>query len=463
MLTSSLQENIICLLAYHDKYASIVRSSIELTLYGGPYRTIASRCYDYIDKYKQPPKDHLPDILSDKLSDGTAEAKLYIDIVDQIHSTQEGLNTEYVINQLELFIKRQSLRSIAVELTKALQKDTEETLIQAEELIAKANQQTLKVFDPGTRLSDKQRSLSFIDTKNDCLPTGIPELDKRGFGPTRKEVWLFIGNAKAGKTFALMHLAKMALMHRYKVCHISLEMSEKRCAQRYFQGLFAVSKHLGILQTTKFKYDDQGRIIGFDDVQMTPKFSLEDEGIRGKLEKVIDKWAVRLLDNIFIKEFPTSTLTMHKLRAYLDSLEATQQFVPDLLIVDYPDLMKLDKNNLRLSIDEIYKELRGLAGERNIAVAIVSQSNRGSSKAKSVGVDNVAEAYSKIAHADCIVTYSATESERKLGLARLHVTGRNDADNLTVVISQQYGIGNFVVDSAVMNNWYHTDMVGKDD
>ncbi len=454
MLGSALQENIVSLLSYDDKFSSIIRHSVAVNLYGGPYRIIALRCYDYIDQFNKPPKDHIADLLSDKLSGDTPEAQLYSDIIVSIKNAYAGINTDYVIKQLELFIRRQSLRSISVDLTKALQKDTEESLEEADRLIKQATNQGLQLFDPGTRLGDKSKALSFLDITNESFPTGIKELDKRGFGPNRKELWLGVANTKTGKTWLLIQLAKMSLMHRLRVSHITLEMSEGRAAQRYFQALFGVSKRREIHRTIKFKCDELGRVIGFDDVTISPRLALDDQGIRTKLEKVVDKWAIRQLNNIYIKQFPTGALTVHQLEAYLDNLEATQRFTPDLLIIDYPDLMKTDTDNFRLALDRIYMDLRGLAIKRNIALAVVSQSHRGAARAKTVKGDNVAEAYSKIAHADVIVTLTSTEAEKKLGLARLFVIGRNDSDGITILISQQYGIGSFVCDSAIMPGDY---------
>lgn len=462
MLGSALQENIVSLLSYDDKFSSIIRHSVAINLYGGPFRVIALRCYDYIDKFGKAPKDHIADLLSDKLTGDTPETQLYSDIIVSIKNAYEGINTEYVIKTLELFIRRQSLRSISVDLTKALQKDTEESLEEADRLIKRATNQGLQLFDPGTRLGDKAKALSFLDIVNESFPTGIEELDKRGFGPTRKELWLGVANTKGGKTWMLIQLAKMALMHRLKVAHITLEMSEARASQRYFQALFGVSKRREAHRTTKFKRDELGRVIGFDDVTISPKLTLDDQDIKAKLEKVVDKWAIRQLNNIYIKQFPTGTLTVHQLEAYLDNLEATQQFVPDLLIIDYPDLMKLDKAEYRLSLDEIYKEIRGLLIKRNIAGAVVSQSHRSAARAKTVKGDNVAESYAKIAHADCIVTLTSTEAEKKLGLARLFVIGRNDQDGISILISQQYGIGSFVVDSALMPTDYWANFEGEE-
>lgn len=461
-MLGSLQQDALVLLCLDDAKAPIVRGVVDVNLFGGPYRVIAERAYDYLDKFKKAPGLHLPNLLSDKLEgDNAREAELYDDILDKIYKAKDGINADFVMSQLETLIKRQSLRSIAVDLAKALQRDTEASLEEAEQLLAKANRNTLSVFDPGTCLADKSRALAFLDTSNTALPTGIPELDRRGFGPSRRELFLAIANAKAGKSWFLIHLAKMALGARVKVCHLTLEMSESQTSQRYFQTLHAVSKRQEPHQGTRFRSAD-GKIVGFSPYVINPKLSLEDPQIREKLEEKIDRWAYRKLKNIHIKQFPTGTLTMGMLTAYLDNLQATKGFTPDVLVVDYPDLMKLDKDNYRLSIDELFKDLRGLAVARNMAVVAVSQAHRAAAKAKAVGVHNVAEAYSKIAHADVIITYTQTEAEHKLGLARLHVTGRNDSDGFYIVLTQQYGIGQFALDSHLMTGSYF-DLLPKED
>lgn len=451
-----LQENLLTILANHDDEAKIIRHTIEPELFGGPYRTVAARVYDFIDKYKKAPKDHLADILEDKLgSKNKREAELYADVVNSIHEASPSINIPYVMAQMATFGRRQALRSVAVDLAKALQRDTEASLGEAEALIKKAQTSPLNVFDPGVRLGDKKQALNFLDIQASSFPTGIAELDKRGFGPTRKEMWMMLASTKKGKSWLLLHLAKMAVMHRHKVLHITLENSWERTSQRYYQALFSISKRKEKFNVVKFEKDTLGRISGLADSELKPALSFDDPNIRAKLEKRIDKWGQRILNNIIVKQFPTSSLTVPMLAAYMDNLETTERFVPDLMVLDYPDLLKMDKNNLRLSVDEVYKDLRGLAVERNIALAAVSQSNRGAASAKNVKIENVAEAWSKVAHCDTVLTYSQTEAEKQLGLARLNVAaGRNDADNLTMVISQNYGTGNFIIDSVPMTGNY---------
>ncbi len=454
MLLGALTENLLTLLAFDDDRASLIRNSVDVDLFGGPYKVIAARMYDYVDRYKKAPRDHLPDILADKLDGEKREAELYTDIITSMHAAQQTINVEYVMGQLSNFVRRQSLRSVAVDLAKALQRDTEDSLEEADNIIRQVQVNNLTMFDPGLRLSDSANSLGFLEFKNEAFSTGIAELDKRGFGPTRKELWLAVANTKGGKTWLLMHLAKIAAVHRLRVCHISLEMSQQRAAQRYYQAFFAISKRPEQFRVTKVIKDNLGRITDLETVPIKASMTLEDRNIRDKLERKIAK-GHRVLHNIIVKEFPTGTLTVHQLLAYLDNLENTERFTPDLLVVDYPDLMRLSRDEYRLALDQAYKDLRGIAVSRNLALAVVSQSHRQAAGAKLVRADNVAEAYSKTQHADTVVTISQTQHEAALGLARLHVAaGRNDKDKITVVITQSFDTGQFVVDSTLMKGNY---------
>ena len=460
--SSFLEENLLTLLVFDKQRSKIIRGTVEPIMFSNFNREIALRTYAYIDKYNKPPEDHVADILEDKLTGSNKrEIRAYKDILGGLNDLKDSINAEYVLNKLEDFVKRQSLRSIAVDLSKALQKDTEESLEQAEALIRGANTTSLKVFDPGLRLSDINRALSFLDEEGQAFTTGIPEFDRRGFGPTRKEMYLYIADAKTGKTWHMNHLAKIAVMNGLRTLHISLEMSEQKNAQRYVQSFFAVAKRPDPIIIQKFKKLKKGDF-EFIEKEITPKLDMTDPRIKQKLKRKMLKFSKRILDNIIVKQFPTGKLTVGQLEAYLDNLETVNKFGPELLIVDYPDLMDLEQRggDFRHALANVYKRLRGVAVQRNMALAVPTQSHRAASGAKVVGRKAVSESYTKIADADVVVTYSQTELEKKLHLARLSVVaGRNDEDNITVVLSQNYAMGQYVIDSVLMNSNYWS-MVG---
>ena len=133
----------------------------------------------------------------------------------------------------------------------------------------------------------------------------------------------------------------------------------------------------------------------------------------------------------------------------LDRLARESRFVPDLVVVDYGDLMKVDASNYRLSVGDAFLQLRRIAVDRDLAVVTASQSNRESTRATLVTESDVAEDFSKIATADWSLTYSQTAAERVLGLARIFVAaGRDAQDKQTAVIAQSYARGQFCLDAA---------------
>jgi len=144
----------------------------------------------------------------------------------------------------------------------------------------------------------------------------------------------------------------------------------------------------------------------------------------------------------------------------MESLEQEKGFKPDLTIIDYADLMKLDAAMLRVDTGRLYRELRGIAVSKDTAMVSASQGNRESETANVVRKTNVAEDWSKIGTADGVLTYSQTEEEHRLGLARLYAAAMREAeDQYLVLISQAYKIGQFCTDSTMMSAHVINEMI----
>ncbi len=444
-LTLAIQENILVLLCFDKKHCKMIRNLVEPDLFESIYRDIAVRAYAYIDRFNEPPQEHISDELEEILNGkDKRKAKRYEDVLLNLYGSKDTVNPDYTISRLSSFIREQRLRAAIIESAEVLQSGSEDAAADAELIIGRAIKTNIDTFDPGVRLSDVDRVLRFLDKQDKAFRTGISVLDEKNLGPARKALHLFIGLPKRGKTWWLTNLGKRALVDRYKVCHITLEVSEEITIQRYIQSLFGVAKwsQLDYL-VTDFGIDSLGRVEDLIRRKINPSAFLDDPNIRNILKKKITRWGSRF-DRLLVKEFPTSKLTTKQLEGYLDTLESVG-FIPDLLLVDYIDLMKIDSRNYRHDLGGLYKDLRGIAVDRNIAVATVSQSNREGLSRKSLDEGNIAEDFSKIGTADTVITYNQTKAEKVLGLARLIVTNaRNDTDGLTALISQNYAMGTFV-------------------
>lgn len=256
----------------------------------------------------------------------------------------------------------------------------------------------------------------------------------------------------AHNTWFCVHTGVVGLLQGLKVCHITLEMKDDRIMPRYLQRLFAVAKRNEEFDVTKIEVDKKHKITGFFPEQRKPELFLTDPRIERKLGRLMDEWGERF-GNLVVKTFPSGMLTLNQLEAYLDGLEASHKFVPNIIIIDYPDLMRIDdRQDHRVALGRLYVDLRGLFGTRNAAGIVPVQTNRKGESARLVTAELTGEDYSKTQTADIVLTYNQTGMERDLGLARLFVDkGRNDEDKFTLLISQAYQTGQFVLQSAYMN------------
>ncbi len=456
-----LQEDLLLLLCFDSERARTVRSLIAPQYFDPPYNNIVGLVIRYIDKYGDAPGDALPTLLDPLLSSNNPHlAESAKQSMLQLFENRSNVNAKYAIDRLNVFIRRQTMRLAVLETAELIQgrEIDDEKIDQAELILSEAARKRSEVFSPGIFLGDSKSALRFLDrSETATFPTGIPELDQRSAGPVRGGLHLFIAPAKAGKTHFLCNLGKHAMMHRLNVAHVTLEMDEPRIIGRYLQTLFSVSNRSEATMRTDFELDDLRRFAHLIRTPHTSRLSLDSSNIRDELRDRIERMAPRL-KRIVVKEFPTGSLTIRELEAYLDLLADMHSYKPDLLLLDYADLMRFtdDFRDFRLSLGNLYKDLRGMAARRDIAIATVTQATRSSSRSGRVGAEDVAEDWSKIATADVVLTYGQTPAERELGLARITVAaGRNDEDKFSVVISQHYTSGQFCLQSARLNSTYY--------
>lgn len=453
-LSGALQENILCLLCFDGPNAKLARAALTPQLFeSAVYREIAGIAIDFLDQYQEPVGEHLPDHLEHILNgEDKRKASSYKRLIEELFLAKDSVNGEYVLSQLHKFVRQQNMKSSVLRAVEAL---NDGRIDDAEIELQKGLNQQVSVFDAGLDLSDPAQTdgLMSSELEEEGFNLGIKELDRVGIIPRRKEQMLLIAPRKRGKSWWCTHVAKWALLQRWSVVVITLEMSEKRYAVRFLQSFFSISRRDANVKVTRLKLDREGELQDIVQEQIE-RMTLADEGVRAKLASKV-KRDFRRRPPLVIKQFPTHSLTIEELEAWLDGLERYKKITPDCIIVDYPDLMKHDIKNKRLEIGQISERIRGIAVKRNCASVIVTQGNRDSEGAMTVTSDMAAEDISKVATADVVITYSQTPAEKKLNMARLLVAAaRNDTDGFSVLITQAYAIGQFCLDSVLMKNDY---------
>lgn len=457
-LTQSLQESVLTLLAIDDEQGAIAANLIDTELFEPPLDDIAHRAIEYRRRFhKAPGLSHVDDLFDEIISDPkNKKQRIYQQILGAIVEQAKGLNAPYVLSRLHEFMRQQELKAAVLEAAQRYTQGGDDLVPAVEGILHKALKFKHEPLDAGTFLNDKKRSLAFLTNPSAfSYALGIPELDRRQIGPTIGQALAFTAPKGRGKTWLCIHASIMAVLQNARVVHISLEMSEEELMQRYMQRLFAVSKRRDKYQYTTFELDDLNRVVGFDLEKRKPELHLQDERIIRKLSKKLDQFGSRF-GRLIVKQFPTSSLTMGQLEAYLDNLELSCKFTPTVLVLDYPKLMGLDRRQeLRLALGLRLEELRGLCIRRNMAGIFPLQGNRESEGVKLITGQHVGEDYSLGQTADVHLTYNQTPFEHKLNLARLYVDkARGDDDKFTILLTQNYTTGQFVTGSAYMPNDY---------
>lgn len=445
----ALQENVLTVLCFDDARCRQVRAALtHRTFESAVYREVAGAAIDFIDTYGEAIKEHLPDHLEHVLKgEDSRKAQAYERLLENLFRARESVNAEYVLDSLNKFVRQQRLKSALIDAVEAI--ESRGDIDGAEHILQEGMKAQAVTFDRGLALdSPEDVAAVFDDPEEEGFELGISELDRVGNIPRRKELFLFIAPRGKGKSWFVTHCCKQALMQRWSAVVITLEMSEKRYAVRFLQSFFAITKDQARVRVTRLSKDRDGALqdVLQEEIERT---SMRDPDTRPEILKRAKREFKRRAP-LRIKQFPTKQCTVETIEAYLDGLER-EGFTPDLICVDYPDLMKTDAKNHRVELGAIVERIRGIGVARNAATVVVSQGNRESERARVVTGDMVAEDISKLATADVTATYSQTLEEYQLGLARVFVEkARNAEAKQTILVTQAYAMGQFVLDSALV-------------
>jgi replicative DNA helicase len=349
---------------------------------------------NYYEKYKVLPTDHLL-IQSVKDTFEKVTGSEYEDELEFINSINvESIDHKnYYLDLIEGFAKREALK---LAISKSIKLLEDENFGDVELEIKKAlsvNRDIDLGQDYFTQVPDRWARLSNIDLGNK-IATPFDKINQSlEGGPARKELCMVVAPGGVGKSIYLVNQGVTALKENRKVLYVSLEMSEDRVAQR------------------------------FDSIMsMIPQVALKTQ------QELLNK-RLNLFRNEFpggklkIKEFPTGRANANTIRALINQLQSYEEFTPDVLIVDYLELLRPTNDGMPeyQAQERIAQELRGIGVEYNCLVWTATQTNREGAKVQVITDVNLADAYGKIRTCDFSMSLNQTDQEYDSGIMRAYV------------------------------------------
>lgn len=224
----------------------------------------------------------------------------------------------------------------------------------------------------------------------------IDDLMDGGLAPG--ELGVVMAPAGIGKSWLLINIGANAVKDGKTVIHYTLELNENYVGQRYdsvFTGIPA--------QNLKNYRDD------------------------------IEAKMLTLKGDLIVKYFPTKSVGVMGLKAHIEKTIMLGK-KPDLVIVDYGDLLKVNiKKDKHEALEDLYEELRGMAGEYEIPVWTASQAGRSALEEDIIEADKIASSYGKVMVADFLMSLSRKVEDKMSGTGRGHVIkNRFGPDGITL-------------------------------
>jgi len=222
------------------------------------------------------------------------------------------------------------------------------------------------------------------------------ELTQGGYG--KGDLVLVFGNPGGGKSWGVIAMGAYAAALGYNVVHYTLELSEGYVGKRY-DAVFS----------------------GIDVDKLTSH--------RDEVEEAISK----VKGKIVIKEYAPKRASLDTIEAHIQQLEHQNEFKPDLIIIDYLDLLRTKGRKERKDeIDDVYTDAKGLAKQLNIPIVSPSQANRTGADKDILQAENAAGSYDKIMIGDIIISLARGRKDKVNGTGNWHfIKNRYGADGLT--------------------------------
>jgi len=239
----------------------------------------------------------------------------------------------------------------------------------------------------------------YAEASRQTITTGwdvVDDLMDGGLAPG--ELGVVMAPAGIGKSWMLINIGANAMRAGHTVIHYTLELNENYVGQRYDSVLTGINA-----QTLKHHQDT----------------------VQEKMNS--------LRGDLIVKYFPTKSVGVMGIKAHLEKTIMLGK-TPALVIVDYGDLLKINaKKDKHEALEELYEELRGMAGEYDIPVWTASQAGRSALEEDVIEADKIASSYGKVMVADFLMSLSRKVEDKMSGTGRGHVIkNRFGPDGITL-------------------------------
>ena len=294
-------------------------------------------------------------------------------------------NYDWLMDEFENFSRHKGLERAIVKSADLLEAGDYGPV---EKLIKDAIQISLNK-DMGTDyFEDPRARLSKLKDGNGQISTGWPSIDKKLYGGfNRGELNIFCAGSGGGKSLFLANLGVNWALAGLNVLYLTFELSEGLVSMR----LDSMTTGIGTREIFR----------SIDDVELKVKLLGKKAG------------------NLQVKYMPSGK-NCNDIRAYLKEYQVKKGVKPDVLLIDYLDLMmplsvKVSPSDLFVKDKYVSEEIRNLAMETQCVTVTASQLNRSAVEEIEFDHSHISGGLSKIMTADNVIGIFTSRAMKERG------------------------------------------------
>ena len=428
-----IETTILSRLLYNEEYTRKVIPFIRQEYFSDhTERTIFKTINDYVEKYNNNPSIESLNIDIQKAVLNEDQHKTIQGYLSELSSSESDF--QWLVDETEKWCKDRAIYNAifsGIQIIDGKSKD------QTPEAIPDILSNALAVsFDTQVGhdyIEQSSERFDFYHTVEEKIPFDLEFFNKitKG-GMPNKTLNIVLAGTGVGKSLFMCHVAAASLMQSKNVLYITLEMADKKIAERIDANLMNIS---------------------LDDLHDLPKRMFES-----RIEKIQKKTHGQLI----VKEYPTASAHCGHFRALFNELALKKSFRPDIVFVDYLNICSSSRFKMGASINSysyiksIAEEMRGLAVEFNIPIMSATQTTRSGFVSTDIGLEDTSESFGLPATADLMFAIISTEELEKLNQMLVKQL-KNRYNDLT--INKRFIIG---IDRAKMK-LYNVSQNAQDD
>ena len=343
-----------------------------------PCKMVFKLTEQYFEKYNSlPSKEALLVELDNSKGISDGEAKETKTLINSLATDEKSL--QWLVDSTEAYCKKRAMFNVIVDGMAIINGDDKK---RSEDAIPTMAQEALGIsFDPHVGYDyfiDAEKRWDLLHNKEARIPFDIEKLNEiTDGGVPKKTLNIIVGGINVGKTLVMCHMAGHNLLCGKNVLYITMEMGWPMIQQRIDLHLLDMS---------------------FQDYKLTEK---------GVYLRKLSDLKRHVTGRLIVKDYPTASVSSAHFRHLLHELEQKENFKPDVVYVDYINIMLSARMKYTSALTSTYmpikmiaEELRGLACEFDYACWSGTQLTRSGFKNSDPGMEDTAESFGLPATAD---------------------------------------------------------------